>query len=502
MNRRETHINEIIEQGLGQFKTPPSEEMDCARQRILRRLRSEPTTVEVNAVRSVLKWPRFAAIAAAAAIVLVVFMQIQQIGVLGVVEATGEKIKAGRNVRADGIGSVLALNDGSRVEMKSESELSLERADDGVRIHLNHGGLIVSAAKQGVGHLYVQTRDVTVSVVGTVFLVNTEEAGSRVAVIQGEVQVEQGDTSHKLLPGEQVATNPSMDSKPVKEEIAWSPNAEAHLALLAMSIAPVDERSSGARNTIADSTPPQDAFEVATLIPTPLTAPVPCARVLPQQTGRGRFVVSDTTLYGIVSLAYGKGCLVLSGGPDWTKTDTFDIDALIADGYPRYTTRQLLDGAAPKLQTMIQSLLADRFKLTVHREMRMMRAYNLIAVKEGRNLKLSADQNPPDGAPLPRLLQRLCPCPPSLVGAAYSMSRLANTLADSTGRPVIDRTNLRGLYDLRVDYVVDQSAADPLDVRRFALYSAMEDQLGLRLEPARTLVEVLVIDRAEKPTEN
>ena len=121
----------------------------------------------------------------------------------------GDPIHAGEVVRTNGTtGAVVVLDDGSRVEMRSQSELRMERADDGVRIRLDTGGIIVNAAKQRAGHLYVQTKDMTVSVVGTVFLVNADEQGSRVAVIEGEVRVQQqGSTEKTLRPGEQAATN-------------------------------------------------------------------------------------------------------------------------------------------------------------------------------------------------------------------------------------------------------------------------------------------------------
>src|ERR1700686_3974955 len=116
--------------------------------------------------------------------------------------------------------------------MRTQSELSLERADDGARIRLNKGSVIVTAAKQGAGHLYVQTKDVIVSIVGTVFMVNAEESGTRVAVIQGEVHVQQGATSRRLLPGQQVATNPIMEPVSLEEQVSWSRTASAYLALL------------------------------------------------------------------------------------------------------------------------------------------------------------------------------------------------------------------------------------------------------------------------------
>src|SRR5262249_36788148 len=143
----------------------------------------------------------------------------------------GQAIKAGDILRSADTGAVLAMPDGSRLEVRAQSELALERADDGVRVRLNKGDLIVKAAKQR-GHLYVQTRDVNVSVEGTVFLVNAEEKGSRVAVIEGIVQVQQGITAEKLLPGQQVTTNPSMPARPLPEEISWSRHVEEHLALL------------------------------------------------------------------------------------------------------------------------------------------------------------------------------------------------------------------------------------------------------------------------------
>src|SRR5204862_5316461 len=124
------------------------------------------------------------------------------------------------------------LADGSLIEMRANSEMAIEAADDGVRIRLDAGSVIVTAAKQQKGHLYVQTKDVIVSVVGTVFLVNAEEAGSRVAVIQGEVHVQQGETLKKLLPGEQVATVPTMEAIAVSEEISWSRESSALQALL------------------------------------------------------------------------------------------------------------------------------------------------------------------------------------------------------------------------------------------------------------------------------
>src|SRR6185503_10602285 len=118
------------------------------------------------------------------------------------------------------------------VEMRAKSELLLEQAQDGVRIRLKKGSILVTAAKQHNGHLYVETKDVTVSVIGTVFLVNAEEEGSRVAVIEGEVRVKQGATERSLRKGEHVATNPKMEVPLVSKDQEWSREAETQLASL------------------------------------------------------------------------------------------------------------------------------------------------------------------------------------------------------------------------------------------------------------------------------
>jgi hypothetical protein len=139
----------------------------------------------------------------------------------------GQRIDRGQTVRTgEGSGAVLELADGSRIELASRSELSLTRARDGVKVQLARGNVIVSAAKQH-GHLYVETQDCTVTVIGTVFAVSSGIKGSRVTVIEGEVEVlEESGEEESLLPGEQLYTNPEMGEVPIEEEIGWSRNAE------------------------------------------------------------------------------------------------------------------------------------------------------------------------------------------------------------------------------------------------------------------------------------
>jgi TonB family protein len=146
----------------------------------------------------------------------------------------GDKIRAGTIIRAsDGDDLVLKLRDGSRVEVRSKSELLVEVAERGQAIRLKVGGIIVSAAPQQPGHrLSVQTKDAVISVAGTVFLVDAGESTTRTAVIEGEVRLEQGSHVTTLRRGEQWATAPSMELGLISEAIGWSREAKAYVALL------------------------------------------------------------------------------------------------------------------------------------------------------------------------------------------------------------------------------------------------------------------------------
>ncbi len=134
---------------------------------------------------------------------------------------------------AKGGGAVLKLRDGSLVEMAERTEVSLSQRRQGVTIHLDRGAVIVQAAKQRNGRLYVATDDCTVSVKGTIFSVNHGLKGSRVSVIEGEVQVDQANSETRLLhPGDQAATSDTVAPVPVAEDFSWSRDFDKYLALM------------------------------------------------------------------------------------------------------------------------------------------------------------------------------------------------------------------------------------------------------------------------------
>jgi hypothetical protein len=141
----------------------------------------------------------------------------------------GGEITGGERIRtAKDADAVVRLEDGSLVEMKERSEFSLSRNASGTTIHLNRGNIIVEAAKQSSGHLYVATNDALVSVTGTIFSVNNGTKGSRISVIEGEVHVNHGGDEKALRPGDQTTTSASLELIPIQEEISWSRNAERY----------------------------------------------------------------------------------------------------------------------------------------------------------------------------------------------------------------------------------------------------------------------------------
>ncbi len=233
----------------------------------------------------------------------------------------------------------------------------------------------------------------------------------------------------------------------------------------------------------------------------------PCPPATPRVDPR-RFTVPNVTLLRLIAWAYGlKDCRpesgLLSGGPDWMSAVRWDVEAIIPEGTPVYGRLRFTNGNAPKLQTMLQTLLADRFKLAVHREMKDMPVYNLVVAKPGR-MVLSPDQSPPPDPFGTANGIRLGPggVPPRGVtlmgngffqGTSIPMSTLTQLFQARLDHPIIDKTGLKGLFDIRVPVEFNPTTDTDFQIR---------DYLGLKLEPARAVVEVLVIERAEKPSQN
>ena len=180
---------------------------------------------------------------------------------------SGQKLQKGERIRtAKGAHAFVRLGDGSVIEMKDRSEFSLTKDARGTTIHLNRGAIVVEAAKQGKQNLFVDTGDSHVSVAGTVFSVNSGTKGSRVSVIEGEVQMEHAGSERTLRGGEQATTNPSIEKIAVKDEVSWSRKAASYAQTLAAFSALNKELSRVAQPGVRNSTHLLDLMPENTIV--------------------------------------------------------------------------------------------------------------------------------------------------------------------------------------------------------------------------------------------
>jgi uncharacterized protein (TIGR03435 family) len=192
---------------------------------------------------------------------------------------------------------------------------------------------------------------------------------------------------------------------------------------------------------------------------------------------RGNLVLRGDSLKGLIMIAYRVKDFQVSGGPKWIDADRFDINARSAGGE-----------GDEKLFEMLQTLLADRFQLAFHREQKTAPAYALVVAKSGLKIK------PVEGATGSTSKSGKG----MLMAQGVSMAKLADRLSRYVGAPVADMTEAPGVYDFKLEWSVEGDANDV----QSALFAALQSELGLKLESRKVPVEVIVVDRAEKPSEN
>jgi uncharacterized protein (TIGR03435 family) len=203
----------------------------------------------------------------------------------------------------------------------------------------------------------------------------------------------------------------------------------------------------------------------------------------------GRHVtLLDHTVEDILLIGYHlqKGQIV--GEPDWAKTERWNVDGLAdVDGEPSLV----------QLQSLMRKLLTERFGMKLHREQRQMPVFGLRVGKGGP--KMTANTSDPNGwldqqngSVNGSHLEKL---------KNISMPELAEILQFHVPRPVVDQTDLKGKWDLQLKWLTDDNhAADPAAPP--GLFTAIQEQLGLKLEPVKAMADVLVIDKVERPGAN
>jgi uncharacterized protein (TIGR03435 family) len=189
----------------------------------------------------------------------------------------------------------------------------------------------------------------------------------------------------------------------------------------------------------------------------------------------------------LIQSAYNVKPWEVLGGPEWVTADHYDIEAK-TDGNP--TPQEKLE--------MIRPLLADRFQLKFHREARQMPIYSLTVAKNGPKLQATA-------AGIRGFLRQ---GKGLIEGKAVTMDTLAALLGGSLGQSVTDKTGISGGFDIKLEWTPTEGESDyryddrPIDPNRPSIFTAVQEQLGLKLEAGKGPIEVFVIDHVARPSEN
>lgn len=224
--------------------------------------------------------------------------------------------------------------------------------------------------------------------------------------------------------------------------------------------------------------------------------------------GDGQGGGKDVTLKILIGLAYRLQQFQISGGPSWVSSERFDVEG-------KTENRKADPG---QLRLMLQSLLEDRFKLKLHHETKVSSVYSLVVAKDGPKIKLSSDQASPEvSGPAPPGAGpnhgAISVGPGSLIGNAATMALFIRFLSQRLDRTIIDKTNLTGRFDIQLQWTpgVGENPFDaggrtlpqrPADSSDLSIFTAVQQQLGLKLESTKGPVDFLVIDHVEQPSSN
>jgi len=250
-------------------------------------------------------------------------------------------------------------------------------------------------------------------------------------------------------------------------------------------------------------------FEVASIKPAAPDARGTMIRMMPG----GALTVTNATLRMLLTLAYDVRDFQISGGPGWVGSERYDINAKAERSAtaepvqedPRNMTDAQRKTNQEQMRQRLQALLAERFQLAIHRETKEAPVYALVVGKNGPKIQESKEGGP-----------RLMMGRGQLNGQGALMEMLANILSNQLGRPVLDKTGLQGKYDFKLEFTPDPGQAagpfgglgpgpdapPPPDPNGPSIFAAIQEQLGLRLESTKGAVEMIVIDRVEKSSEN
>jgi bla regulator protein blaR1 len=263
-------------------------------------------------------------------------------------------------------------------------------------------------------------------------------------------------------------------------------------------------------------------FEVASIKPTSASDP---HRVMFGMQPGGRFSANNVSLKQLMLFSFGIREYQLTGLPSWADSERYDITAKGEDdgsAVPnRMPTQAEMQSRQEKTRAMMQDLLAERFGLKFHRETKDLPIYSLVPAKGGPKLVEKKQEPVVDATGGPSVDGGRGPQPRgqmirmgrgSITGEQMSTAMLVNQLSSILGRNVVDKTGLTGQYDVKLSWAPDESQGALIPGHEDrpessgsdgpSVFTALQEQLGLKLESGKGPVEVVVVDKVEKPTQN
>ena len=302
------------------------------------------------------------------------------------------------------------------------------------------------------------------------------------------------------------------------------------LGLVALALLSSPRAGAQSPQTAAGQTPAAGSAQSAPMSTLPTSASFEVASIKPNHSGERRFFVSwqpgrfnatGMTLKFLITMAYDVKDFQVSGGPGWVNSERYDIDAKEPDSIAQELEKLPLEQRRQLGESMLQSLLADRFQLKLTRGTKDMPAYALVVAKGGPKLQeakpVDTQAEAPSGPgghphrPMMRVGRG------EINGQGVELSFLASVLSQQLGRTVLDKTGLTGNYDLALKWTPEQGegmmmggpgggpppdGAPPVDASGPSIFTALQEQLGLKLEATKAPAEVLTIDHVERPSEN
>lgn len=243
------------------------------------------------------------------------------------------------------------------------------------------------------------------------------------------------------------------------------------------------------------SAPPAATFDVAAIH---LSSATDGHHHIYNNPAESRFRTGNLSLRDLIQFAYGLPDSQILGGPAWLDSTMFDIDAKADASVDAQLHAMPTEQARQQKQLMVQALLADRFQLKTHTETRQLPVFALIVAKGGPKFEPSKV----NGTTINTGRNRL-----HIAGSDDTVSILARELAQALGRVVLNQTGLAGRYDLTLRWTPDDAptpalngAPDPNPAPD--IFTAIQEQLGLKLESTKGPVTVLVIDSVQMPSAN